>query len=171
MTTFVKQNVEDRDHIFKYALQHHYAWYYSTCCYPSLRGSDTDVRECALSAYDLGCSREVSKEWNENPIFKTEKKPCEYCDLYRTGYVITWDGYMRFCLFLNKPEIDALGESFEENWKALQEYSESIRWPEKCYTCEIKDKCRKCIATLACNNGGIGRVKDVYCKKIFQLLK
>ena len=171
VTTFVKQNIEDQDNIFRYALKNHYGWYYSTCCYPSLRGATTDVNECALSAYDLGCEHEVSQEWNKKPFIKMEKRPCEYSDLYRTGYVITWDGYMRFCLFLNEPKIDVLTETFEENWDELQEYCKSIRWPEKCYTCEIRNKCRRCIATLACNNGGIGKLYDTYCKKVIQLLK
>ena len=170
VTTFVKQNVEDKDQIFKYVISNRYRWFYSTSCYPSLRGARTDAKACALSVYDLGCSEEASKEWNERPFIKMDRKPCEYCSIYRTGYNITWDGYMRFCLFLNEPGIDALAGEFEENWKALQEYSEKIRWPEKCYTCEVKDKCRKCIASLACNNGGIGKVREDFCEKIVNLL-
>lgn len=170
VTTFVKQNIKDRDNILKYAIANRYRWNYSTACYPSLRGTDRNVKECALSLYDLGCSEEISKEWNEKPFNKMDRKPCEYCSIYRTGYHITWDGYMRFCLFLDEPKIDVLKYSFEENWKALQDYSESIRWPEKCYTCSVREKCRKCIASLACNNGGIGRVNEGYCEKVLQLL-
>ena len=77
---------------------------------------------------------------------------------------------MRFCLFLNEPRIDVLRHSFEENWKALQDYSESILWPEKCYTCSVQEKCRKCIASLACNNGGIGEVNEDYCSNVLHLL-
>lgn len=171
VTTFVKQNIGDRDNILRYAIKNRYRWTYSTSCYPSLRGASTDAGECALSVDDLGCSEETAKEWNEKPFIKKDRKPCEYCSIYRTGYHITWDGYMRFCLFLDEPKIDVLENSFEENWKALQEYSESIRWPEKCYTCPVHDKCRKCIASLACNNGRIGRLEKEYCDNVFQLLK
>ena len=171
VTTFVKQNIEDRDNILKYAITNRYRWNYSTSCYPSLRGADTNARECALSVYDLGCSEEASKEWNEKPFIKKDRKPCEYCAIYRTGYHITWDGYMRFCLFLDEPKIDILKHSFEENWKALQDYSESLRWPEKCYTCPVQEKCRKCIASLACNNGGIGKVNEDYCGNVLRLLE
>lgn len=170
VTTFVKQNIEDRNNILKYAIANRYRWYYSTSCYPSLRGASSDVSECALNVYDLGCSEETSREWNEKPFIKKDRKPCEYCSNYRTGYHITWDGYMRFCLFLNEPKIDVLKDSFEENWEALQVYSESIRWPEKCYTCPVWNKCRKCIASLACNNGGIGKVGNEYCRNIKRLL-
>lgn len=170
VTTFVKQNIDDRDNIFQYIYINRYRWYYSTACYPSLRGVDNEAEECALSPYDLGCSEEISREWNEKQVMKEGKKPCEYCSTYRTGYDITWDGYMRFCLFLDEPKIDALAGDFEENWQALQTYSENIRWPEKCYTCEIKEKCRKCIASLACNNGGFGEVKSNYCNQIFCFL-
>lgn len=171
VTTFVKQNIEDKDNIFRYAVTNRYRWYYSTSCYPSLRGANTNARECALSVYDLGCSEETAREWNEKPFMKADKKPCEYCSIYRTGYNITWDGYMRFCLFLDEPKIDVLESTFEKNWMKLQEYSESIRWPEECYICQVRDKCRKCIAGLACNSGGIGKREQRYCEKITQILK
>lgn len=171
VTTFVKQNIQDRNNILKYVMINRYRWYYSTSCYPSLRGASTDAGECALSVYDLGCSEETSKEWNEKPFIKKNRKPCEYCSIYRTGYNITWDGYMRFCLFLNEPKIDVLENSFEEKWRTLQEYSEGIRWPEKCYICPVHDKCRKCIASLACNNGKVGIVEEEYCNNIFRLIK
>lgn len=171
VTTFVKQNIEDRDNILQYAITNRLRWNYSISCYPSLRGADTNAKECALSIYDLDCSEEASKEWNEKLFINMDRKPCEYCSIYRTGYHITWDGYMRFCLFLDEPKIDVLKCSFEENWKALQSYSESIRWPEKCYTCPVQKKCRKCIASLACNNGGIGNVSEDYCSNVLRLLE
>ena len=170
VTTFVKQNIEDRDNIFRYAVTNRYRWYYSTSCYPSLRGASTNAKECALSVYDLGCSEETSREWNEKPVMKKDKKPCEYCSIYRTGYNITWDGYMRFCLFLDEPKIDVLENSFEENWKRLQEYSESIRWPVECYECPVQDKCRRCIASLACNSGKIIKINEELCARNIKLI-
>ena len=171
VTTFVKQNIDDRDNILKYVIKNRYQWNYSTSCYPSLRGTSTNAKECALNVYDLGCDEETAIEWNARPVMTADKKPCEYCSIYRTGYNITWDGYMRFCLFLDEPKIDALENTFEENWQALEKYSESILWPEECYSCLVKDKCRKCIASLACNSGKIGKVNDDYCKHVLKLLK
>lgn len=171
VTTFVKQNVADRDNIARYAFENHFRWYYSTSCYPSLRGADTDASECALSLHDLGWEEDASKDWNDRPFMKAGKKPCEYCSVYRTGYNITWDGYMGFCLFLNEPKIDVLEGTFEENWKALQDYSLSIRWPEKCYTCPVEQKCRRCIAHLACKSGGIGKLDENYCNEVLRLLE
>ena len=171
VTIFVKQNIADKDNILKYAITNRYRWYYSTSCYPSLRGASTDVKECSLSAHDLGCSEEMAKEWNKKSFMQGNRKPCEYCSSYRTGYNITWDGYLRFCLFLNEPKIDALKDAFENNWRALQKYSESVLWPNKCYTCLIQDKCLRCIAHLACMNGGVGKITDEYCQNMFKLLK
>lgn len=171
VTTFIKQNVEDRDNIGRYAYENRFRWYYSTTCYPSLRGADTDVSECAMSLEDLGWEKDASKDWNERPLMKPGKKPCEYCSVYRTGYIVTWDGYMRFCTFLDEPKIDALSGTFDENWKALQEYSLGIRWPEKCYACPVEQKCRRCIAHLACKSGGVGKLDESYCSDVLQLLE
>lgn len=170
VTTFVKQNVADRDNIVRYVSDHRFRWYYSTACYPSLRGADTCASGCALNLHDLGWEEDASKDWNDRPLMKAGKKPCEYCSIYRTGYNITWDGYMTFCLFLNEPKIDALKGTFQENWKALQDYSLSIRWPKKCYTCPAESKCRRCIALLACESGGIGKVNESFCREVYRLL-
>ena len=171
VTTFVKQNVDDRDNIGRYAFENHCQWHYSTSCYPSLRGADTDVSGCALTLEELGWEADASREWNEKPLMKAGKKPCAYCSNYRTGYHITWDGYMGFCLFLNEPQIDALIGTFEENWQALQTYIEGVRWPEKCYTCPVETKCRRCIAHLACKSGGIGKLDETYCSEVLRLLE
>lgn len=170
VTTFVKQNINDVESIISYAKENRLKWFYSSSCYPSLRNGNIDVSESALSVWDLGCAEETGKFWNENKFMRLSKKPCEYCSSYRIGYSITWNGEMRFCLFLNKPNINILERTFEESWQELLSYWEKIKWPDKCYTCDIQKECLRCIAHLACYNGGINKLNEKYCQKVYKLL-
>ena len=53
-----------------------------------------------------------------------ERKPCTYCKDYRLGYWITWNGQMRFCSFMDKPDIPVLKKGFQESWQELIEYED-----------------------------------------------
>ena len=171
VTTFVKQNVKDADNIVRYAAKNGYRWYYSATCYPSLRNGNTDVSDCALSVYDLGCAEETGTLWKEKKYMKAGKKPCQYCSSYPAAYNITWNGDMRFCLFLNEPDIKALDNTFEENWQKLLLFWESISWHAKCSTCKIEKECFRCIAHLAVYNGGIGKITNQYCTNVEKMLE
>lgn len=171
VTTFVKQNLSDVQNIAGYAAGLGVPWRYSTACYPSLRGAKSQAAECALDVWDLGCATETGRIWNDQPLMTEEKKPCAYCSDYRTGFSVTWDGQMRLCLLLNEPQIGIMDQPLEESWKKLLDFCERLRWPDKCYRCEMRFKCRRCVAHLACLNGGIGKVTEDYCHKVGELIR
>lgn len=170
VTTVVRQNIDDIRKIALYAKNLKLPWKYSTACYPSLRGVNNHVDECALDVWDLGCASETGKEWKNHALMNEEKLPCEYCSDYRIGFSITWDGDMRLCLLLNQPHISVLSQTVSQAWKQLLLFCERVRWPEKCYQCEMRKMCRRCLAHLACLNGGIGKVSGNYCHKVEEIL-
>lgn len=170
VTTFIKQNKDDAQNIADYAEQNQlFSWFYSTSCYPSLRGADSEARECALDPWTLGCEDETSRLWNKG-LMKEEKKPCEMCSGYRTSFDISWDGDMRFCLFLDKPNIWVLDKPLEKCWKELLVFWEESKWPDECYSCDIKKRCIRCLAHLACYSGGLSQLDSKYCRVIRRIL-
>lgn len=171
VTTFIKQNYEDRDNIVNYVKENNLPWYYSTACYPSLRGAHSQAKQCALSVYDLGCAEHTAKLWNEVGNKQVDRKPCEMCSGYRTEFIISWDGDIRFCTLINDPHISVINQDLQECWKQLLDYWESQRWPSDCYTCEVKDKCIRCLAHLACQSGGLNKLDKSYCEKVKKMLK
>lgn len=170
VTTFIKQNRGDADNIARYARENQLPWYYSASCYPSLRGAKSETDTCAIEIWEKEGAKETSELWNKLPPTKEEKKPAQLCSGYRTAFNICWDGNMRFCLFLNEPHIQVLGKDLEICWRELLDYWESLRWPEDCYGCDYKKKCKRCIAHLACLSGGIGKLDKDYCRKIKQMI-
>lgn len=165
VTTFIQQNRRDADKIAAYAKENGLPWYYSASCYPSLRGADSEARECAIPMWDEEGAEETSKLWNKMKAIPDDI-PAKMCSGYRTAFNISWDGYMRFCLLVNEPDIAVIGRQLEKCWKELLIYWENLRWPEECYSCDCKDKCKRCLAHLACFSGGIARIDKTYCQVI-----
>lgn len=165
VTTFIQQNRRDADQIAAYAKENNLPWYYSASCYPSLRGADSEAVECAIPIWDEEGAEKTSELWNKmKPM--PDDIPAKMCSGYRTAFNISWDGYMRFCLFLNEPDISVVGQSLETCWKELLEYWEGLRWPEECYVCEYKEQCKRCLAHLACFSDGMEQLDIDYCEKI-----
>ena len=108
---------------------------------------------------------EEIKYFINNPI-NIERKPCTYCKDYRLGYWITWNGKIRFCSFLNEPDISIKELSFKEAWQRLVEFEDQLDWPQECKECDFSKVCFKCAATLATNSGSVHKINKEYCKKI-----
>ena len=169
VTTFIQQNREDVQNIAAYAKTHELPWYHSAACYPSLRGAESEAGSCAISMWDETGAEELSKLWNSmKPA--SEDIPAKLCSGYRTAFTISWDGNMQFCLFLNEPNLPVLGRDLKECWRKLLEFWESQRWPEECYLCDYRTRCRKCLAHLACFSGGLGCLNRAYCEKMKKIM-
>lgn len=169
VTTFIQQNRRDADQIAAYAKEHNLPWYYSASCYPSLRGADSEARECAIPIWDEERIEETSELWN-NMKPMPDDIPVKMCSGYRTAFNISWDGKMEFCLFLNKPDISVIGEKISQCWKKLLKYCENLRWPEECYYCSYNGECKRCLAHLACISGELQKIDKNYCRQIKQFI-
>lgn len=170
VTTFIQQNREDAQNIAVYAKDNDLPWYYSSACYPSLRGADSEAERCAIPMWDEAGAEELCKLWNGMKPNKDDDIPAQYCSGYRTAFNISWDGNMRFCLFLNEPNLFVVGRDLKECWQELLEFWSGLRWPEKCDTCDHRSRCRRCLAHLACFSGGLGRLNKTYCERMKRII-
>lgn len=166
VTTVIKQNMHDLSKIHKYTQELGVPWIYSSAAYPSSRGAETDASQVAIDEMTATDYRADVKRMLMLPPRKPNDKPCDYCKGYRISFWITWDGKMRFCSFMNEPDIDILGDSFLPAWQKLVDYEEELRWPGECYNCEIHDVCRVCAGSLAARSGSINRVNKSFCEKL-----
>ncbi len=172
VSTIIHQNMDDVENMAFYAYCHRLSWRPTNNIKKSLRGVDTDAETFRLDE-KLKISREkrIRKRICENKFINPNRKPCSYCKDYRVGYWILWDGSMRFCSFLNEPNISIRGRSFDKAWKQLLEYEENLDWPIECKTCEANQVCLKCIATIATESGSSGQIAIEYCNEIRELYK
>lgn len=165
MSTIIKQNRQDVKEMAFYAFQNKIRWQPTAGVKTSVRNEEDKIEEIRISDFNETVWRQQMKERLEKHPVNIERKPCTYCKDYRLGYWVTWNGEMRFCSFMDKPNIPVLEKGFKEAWKQLIDYEESLRWPEECYACEANKICFKCAGTLNAECGGPERVTDKFCSR------
>lgn len=165
VSTITKQNIEEHKKMAFYAFINQIPYASTGGIRNSIRKENAELDEIRLKENIEKSKIEEIKYFINNPI-NIERKPCTYCKDYRLGYWITWDGKIRFCSFLNEPDISIKELSFKEAWQRLVEFEVQLDWPQECKECDFSKVCFKCAATLATNSGSVHKINKEYCKKI-----
>lgn len=170
VSTITKQNLDDIKKMAFYAYINQLPWTSTGGIKNSFRNEKINLDEIIVQDKIDQYKKEEIKHHLNNPI-NIERKPCTYCQDYRLGYWITWDGKMRFCSFLTEPNISIETLSFKEAWEQLIEYEDNLDWPQECKTCKVSSVCFKCAATLATHSGSVNKINNEYCQKIKRYYK
>ena len=168
VSTIIRQNEADAQRMALFAYYYHLPWAATGSIKSSLRGAHSEAEEVRVTEKLEEAEKEqIRRRLKEHPVDIT-RKPCTYCKDYRLGYWILWDGSMRFCSFMNEPDISIRDRSFREAWQALVQYEEELDWPPECKSCPVSKACFKCAATLATECGSVHRVNDAFCNRVKQ---
>lgn len=147
--TIIRQNEADAQRMAFYAYRHRLPWAATSGIRPSLRGADTDAGAVRITEKLEEQKRaEIQERIRTGKFIDPDRKPATYCKDYRLGYWVLWDGTMRFCSFMDQPNIPARDLPFAEAWGRLLDYEETLDWPRECKTCEAAKVCFKCAASL-----------------------
>lgn len=168
VSTIIRQNRDDVERMAFYAYRHGLKWLPTASVKPSLRGAGTDALSVAVTE-KLEAQRRHAMEarLREGRFLDTSRKPATYCKDYRLGYWVVWNGMMRFCSFLNEPNIPVGEVGFPAAWQQLLQYEEELDWPAECKTCQAAKVCQRCAATVAAERGKGS--PSPRCKQIQQL--
>ena len=170
VTTVIKNNKDDLANIHRYTQEIGIPWIYSTAVHPSIRGAETDAAAVAINE-DTATDFRADVRWMmEHPWRKEGDKPCEHCKGYRNSFWITWDGKMRFCSFMDEPDIEISESPLCVSWKLLVNFEEKLQWPEACRKCGINKNCRICVGAISARSGSIRKVDDNFCNKFRRYL-
>ncbi len=171
VSTIIKENEADIPRIAFYAYKNRLSWTPAAGVKSSVRNEKGSLEEIKIQIADEDqFQRHMVERLEKNPI-DVERKPCTYCKDYRLGYWITWDGKMRFCSFMNRPDIPVLKLGLKTSWEELVKYEEALRWPQQCYSCEASKICFKCAGTLNAECGGPQQVTEEFCEKYKKVIK
>lgn len=166
VSTVIRQNEADVQRMALFARYYGLPWMATGSIKPSVRGADSQAEEVRVAEKLEEAEREqIRRRITEHPVDIT-RKPCTYCKDYRLGYWVLWDGSMRFCSFMNEPDIPVWKMPFREVWQALLRYEEELDWPPECKRCPVSKACAKCAATLATECGSAHRVTDEFCQRV-----
>ena len=169
VTTVINQNLKDVDNIISYVEKHKLRWIPNINVRTAGRGVDVDMEHLRIKPprpKDADVSEPTRRKVNMDP----DRKPCTYCKDYRLGYWIVWNGYMRFCSFMNGPDIPVRDKPFVECWKELLEFQGGLEWPQECKKCEHQRSCARCAAMYDIEDGKL-KIKNEFCRNKIEVVE
>lgn len=96
-----------------------------------MRGASTDPLAVAVTEkLEEQRRRDVEARLREGRFLDPSRKPASYCRDYRLGYWVTWNGMLRFCSFMDEPNIPVQEVGFPAAWQRLLQYEEELEWPD-----------------------------------------
>lgn len=170
ISTVIRQNEADVKNMAAYAFEHRLPWMATGGIKDSCRGADSQARSVRVEEKLEESKQEEVRRLQEKSSIDINRKPCTYCKDYRLGYWVVWNGDMRFCSFMNEPNIPVRELGFRKAWEELIRYEEALDWPEECKTCSAQKVCFKCAGTLAAECGSPHRVTEEFCSRVKKYL-
>lgn len=162
VSTVIQQNLDDVENIIRYVEKNKLRWIPNINVRTAGRGVDVDMEHLRIRPPKKDSNAE--QESSRKNLVDPERKPCTYCKDFRIGYWIVWNGYMRFCSFMNGPDISVRSRPFNECWKELVGFQESLEWPQECKECEYQKSCSRCAALFDIEDGRL-KIRDEFCRK------
>ena len=168
VSTIIQQNEKDVKNMAFYAYRNGMPWAMTEGIKPSARGAENEAKQVRIERDKEKMFVERLRYMIKEKPFDQSRKPCTYCKDYRLGYWVTWEGSMRFCSFMNEPNIPVRDMPFLDAWKQLLLYEETLDWPKECQTCGVREGCSKCAGILASESGSATKVNPEFCSRIKQ---
>ena len=162
VSTVIQQNLDDVENIIRYVEKNKLRWIPNINVRTAGRGVDVDMEHLRIRPPQKDSNAEP--ESSRKNLVDPERRPCTYCRDFRIGYWIVWNGYMRFCSFMNGPDISVRSRPFNECWKELVGFQESLEWPQECKECEYQKSCSRCAALFDIEDGRL-KIRNEYCRK------
>jgi radical SAM protein with 4Fe4S-binding SPASM domain len=122
-----------------------------------LRFSTEEFLQRAKSMQNLSAVQE--------PACPVETDEGVRCRAGSTSFWVTWDGRMLPCGMLPHEGVKPLEIGFEEAWQAVRSWTQQIRMPKQCLSCDHKELCAVCAAVTVTETGAFDAVPEYVCRQ------
>lgn len=157
VSTLVKENKDDLEKMYAYAVQKNIAFRATAAVVKSIRGVKRNIEEHRFDSEELNGLKMKELPHVENLL--------EVCGNYRKGFWLTWNGKMQLCAFMKEPAISVLEHTFVETWRELLIKLDKMKTPNECKSCKYSGFCAKCPGVLAAECGSCEQVDETFCNK------
>lgn len=181
MMTFTPYNRQDMEQVAAFAKEHGIEFKGSAYMFPPVRmtGKKENAQSVRMSAEDAGrftvkYQKEIySEEVYKRMAAKNTEDSCTakqwpeqgtMCMAGHTAFWITWDGKMKACGLMNKPEVDLKEKGFDEAWDEIRVETAKLRMPKECANCSIRGICHVCPAMCQAESGKSDEKPEYICR-------
>lgn len=127
------------------------------------RGKATFMKVTNESEQYRQIAKEVVETFHET--LEGESTPNKMrCQAGKTSFTINWQGKMRPCVMLTKPEIEVFEVGFKTAWLQLQEGIRQISLSPRCSACIYRRVCQTCAACALYEAGAYNAVPEYMCR-------
>ena len=153
-----------------------------TYMFPKTKGIKSDFKEdCRINPKEVAnidvairYNTETEESFMRNRIdflskyewAKNSEPPKEIPMLCRGGkssFWVDWRGNMCPCVFLENIKINLFENSFSKCWDYIIEESSKLFMPKRCVSCDKREVCQVCIASVYCENGNLEKSPKYLC--------
>ena len=95
---------------------------------------------------------------------------CLSCRAGKSAFWITWYGQMTSCIFIKTVGLNVFEEGFDKSWKYLVEKMKNVHMPEGCLSCQKREVCQVCGASVYLETGGFEEKPLYMCEYTDEIL-
>ena len=168
-SVLIRNNENDVQNMFDYATKRNLRFQASYGINKPVRGAKSNainVRRTQdtppLSFQKVTVSE---KKPGEKGIFRHHPNYLDDCGAYGSSFIITWDGHMTLCSFMDEPFVDVKSKNLYISWIELMKKINTISLPEKCTNCKYENYCMRCPGVLAAECGSYSKTSDAFCNR------
>ena len=175
-------NINDADWLVQLADSFDTAWKIDTYMFPVSRERSQPFDQNARLAASLAAKYRVKflrlkmgekafcsfaeqflQRASATPSGKLEHMPLS-CRAGRSSFAVNWQGQMRPCVLLPKPEVPVFEVGFQTAWKQMVAAVNQIALSPRCNACTLREVCNTCAACALSESGSFDGVPDYMCR-------
>ena len=138
-----------------------------------------EAAEAAIETLKAETNPELFPVYIKQKLAQVQNADAEYlggitCMAGNCSFTVNWQGKMRPCIMLTKPEADVFRLGFSEAWKEITNAVSKIRLNAECSACTMREACQSCAACAFLETGEFDGVPEYMCqytKETLRLLK
>ena len=129
-----------------------------------------DAAKAYMKALKLEMTPDIFRQYIEKCIFEVEHiLPSEgpnkmKCFAGACSFTINWQGNMRPCVILGRPEMSVLEHGFQAAWDYIRTECKKITLSSKCLSCRYRTICKTCAASELFEEGEYGKSPRYMCQ-------
>lgn len=167
VTTITKDNEQDADAIYRFAIENRLPITHTTSLVNPVRGASADAKghQLEMELPPVEIIRQIRERSGGKYPRKKRESFLDVCSNYRCGYWVTWNRQMQLCTFLTEPAVEVHPGTFTDSWHKLLEEVSALKEPEECASCKYEGYCDRCPGILYAEAGENGKLVKSYCEK------
>ena len=96
---------------------------------------------------------------------------CMTCMAGRCSFAVNWQGMLRPCVILDRPQADVFALGFAQAWAQVCGGVDAIRTSSACAACPLRALCQTCAASALYETGALDGKPEYLCRMAKETLR